>query len=71
MSIFDLVCGIGDFLSSWRFYLCALPTVLAAIWIQDHFADAHWMWPVTISLVIVGVGGGLIWEWSHHDDRKP
>ena len=62
--ILDLVSGIGELLTSWRFYLCAIPAISVAIAAGTQLQSSALAWVISVPVLLAGVGGGFYWEWK-------
>jgi hypothetical protein len=68
VEILDIISGIADLITSWRFYLGVLLSVPIAIWLHDRFGSSTWVWFVSVPIVILGIGLG--WSWQRKHDRR-
>jgi hypothetical protein len=62
MGILEIIGELADLWTSWRFYLCVALSVGGALFIHARFGDEMRVWFISIPLVIVGIGSGLVWE---------
>lgn len=62
--MWDLISALGELITSWRFYLCAIPGIALAAGVGINFDNGLLAWLIEILSVLIGVGGGLYWEWK-------
>jgi hypothetical protein len=69
MGIIELIGGIFDLWSSWRFYICVAITVPIAIALHKIFPDQTWIWLVSAPIVLFGLVAGFYWEHQSGKSR--
>lgn len=62
MWFIDLIGGIAELWSSWRFYVCLGISIGAASLLHFTFPDQTWVWFISIPLLICGLSLGLWWQ---------
>jgi hypothetical protein len=62
MWIVDLIGGICEIWSSWRFYICVGIALIIAIILHSVFSDQNWVWFVSSPIFIFGLVAGFYWE---------
>jgi hypothetical protein len=60
--VLEVVANIFDLLAHWRFYVCFLSGLVAAIWIYTSIHDATLVHPLAVAALISGAGVGPLWE---------
>lgn len=60
--MWDLVSAIGELITSWRFYLCAIPGIAIAVGAGTYLDNQFLSWLIATPSLLVGVGGGFYWE---------
>lgn len=66
MQLLELICDLFDVWTavwcSWRFYVCAVASVLCAIAIHRSFDGGSLVWGFSILLICIGFAGGVFWQ---------
>jgi hypothetical protein len=62
--LFEVFAELVDAISSWRLYVCLVPTLLLAYVLHETFPGAHWPWLISVPAVIGALALGLRWEWK-------
>lgn len=60
--VLEVVANVFDVLVHWRFYVCFLSGLGAAIWIYTSLRDPTLVHPLAVAALIAGAGIGLLWE---------
>lgn len=67
MWLIELIGGIVESWTSWRFYICVVISVGIAIVLHKGFPDQDWIWFLTVPAVITGIGLGFWWQIKADD----
>lgn len=66
MQLLDVIYDLFDVWTavwcSWRFYVCAVGSVLCAIAIHRAFDGGLLAWGISILLLCTGFAGGFCWQ---------
>ena len=65
LDLIEFICGIFDFLTAWRFYVCLILALAMVGLIYWLVPDPGLRLPVSIPVVVVGIGSGLFWQWRN------
>ncbi len=70
MDIIELILAIGEFLMSWRLYLCLLVSVGAAFMLHEKFPENDWVYFISVPLVVTSIVGSLVWQVRSDNFKK-
>jgi hypothetical protein len=71
LELLEVVGGVFDLLCSWRFWICFMMALVVAKAISSSSGDSTTGIALAVTVMIVGVFGGWMWNKSATGSKIP
>ena len=61
--LLEILGGLCEFVSGWRFWICILLGVVAIALIEQGISNDNVSVALSVPVGVIALGAGVIWDW--------